>query len=119
MVTLLIPHTAQTSPLLIFISFCNFKVSLSGKKFQDDKALKEDVTTWLESEAVSFFDRGMQNINASLKMCLNTDGIYVWCVPQFTIKYFVPLRAGFYPIGRIAFKCARTYGNPTHTPYSP
>jgi hypothetical protein len=45
-----------------FHVFLHLKTLLSGRRFHDDKEVKEAVNTWFASQVASFYDAGIQKL---------------------------------------------------------
>jgi hypothetical protein len=55
--------------------FLHLKTFLGGRRFHDDE-VKGAVNTWFASQAISFYDAGIQKLVPRYK-CLNNGGNYV------------------------------------------
>jgi hypothetical protein len=55
----------------------NMKKWLGSQRFDDDEELQSSVVEWLQSQAVEFYDRGIQKLVKRYDKCLNVGGNYV------------------------------------------
>jgi hypothetical protein len=53
------------------------KEHLSGKKFDDDDEMQEEVVTWFKGQAADFYDSGIHKLIPRLNKCLDNPGDYV------------------------------------------
>ena len=51
--------------------------NLTGKKFDDDDEVQEEVMTWFKVEAADFYDSGIQKLVPRLNKSLDNAGDYV------------------------------------------
>jgi hypothetical protein len=49
----------------------------TGKKFEDDDEVQEEVMTWFKGMAEDFYDSGTQKLVQRLNKCLDNAGDYV------------------------------------------
>jgi hypothetical protein len=54
--------------------FLHLKTSLGGWQFHDDSEAKETVNTLFSSQAVSFYNSGIQKLAPRYDKCLNNGG---------------------------------------------
>ncbi|GFW94725.1 uncharacterized protein TNCV_4247651 [Trichonephila clavipes] len=73
---LVILRTALTSLLAIFI-FSYISSFLAGKHFNNDKELKENVSNWLQTQAATFYEEGIEKLVPRYDTCLQNFGSYV------------------------------------------
>jgi hypothetical protein len=57
--------------------FLHLKKNLSGKKFDDEDEVQEEVMTRFKGLATDFYDSGIQKLIPRLKKCLENAGDYV------------------------------------------
>jgi hypothetical protein len=57
--------------------FLNLKKHLTGKKFDDDDEVQEEVMTWFKGQAADFYDSGIQKLVPRFNKCLDNAGDYV------------------------------------------
>jgi len=57
--------------------FLHLKKFLGGKRFDDDSDLKVAVQKWLTSQAVAFYEEGVQKFVPRYDKCLNNGSEYV------------------------------------------
>jgi len=57
--------------------FLQLKKHLSGKKFDDDDEVQEEVMTWFKGLAAYFYDSEIQKLVPRLNKCLDNAGDYV------------------------------------------
>jgi hypothetical protein len=57
--------------------FLDLKTFLGGRRFHDDSEVKEAVNTWFASQAVSFYDAGIQKLVPRYDKCLGNCANYV------------------------------------------
>jgi len=57
--------------------FLKLKKYLTGKKFDDDDEVQEEVMTGFKVLAVDFYDSGIQKLVPGLNKCLDNAGDYV------------------------------------------
>ena len=57
--------------------FRHLKKHLSGKKFEDDDEVQEEVMTWFKGLAAGFCDSGIQKLVPRLNKCLDNAGDYI------------------------------------------
>ena len=55
----------------------NLKKHLTGKKFDDDDEVQEEVMTWFNRQVAGFYDLGIQKLVPRLNKCLDNAGDYV------------------------------------------
>jgi hypothetical protein len=55
----------------------NMKKWLGSQSFDDDEELQSSVVGWLQSQAVEFYDCGIQKLVKRYDKCLNVGGNYV------------------------------------------
>ena len=55
----------------------HLKKRLSGKKFDDDDEVQEEVLTRFKEQAANFYDSGIQKLVPRLNNCLDNAGDYV------------------------------------------
>jgi histone-lysine N-methyltransferase SETMAR len=61
-----------------FHVFLHLETFLGGRQFHDDDdKVKEAVNTWFSSQALLFYDAGIQKLVPHYDKCLNNGGIYV------------------------------------------
>jgi len=53
------------------------KKFLGGKHFDEEDNLKEEIQTWLSSQAASFYDDGIQKLMLHYDKCLDNGGNYM------------------------------------------
>jgi histone-lysine N-methyltransferase SETMAR len=71
---------SQYSPDLApsnFHLFLHLKEHLTGKTFNNDGEVQEDVMTWFKGQAADFYDSGIQKLVPRLNKCLKNAGDYV------------------------------------------
>jgi hypothetical protein len=56
--------------------FLHLKTFLGGRRFHDDE-VKKAINTWFVSQAVSFYDAGIQKLVPRYDKCLKNGGNYV------------------------------------------
>ena len=56
------------------MKFLHLKKHLTGKKFDDDDEVQEEVMTWLRGLAADLYDSGIQKLVPRHKKCLDNDG---------------------------------------------
>jgi hypothetical protein len=69
------PYHADLAPS-DFHGFLHLKTFLGGRQFHNDSKVKEAIIIWLASQAVSFYNAGIQKLVPHYK-CLNSGGNYV------------------------------------------
>ena len=57
-----------------FHLFLHLKKHLTGKEFDDDDEVQEEVMTWFIELAADFYDLGMQKLVPGLNKCLDIAG---------------------------------------------
>jgi len=57
--------------------FLHLKKHLTGKKFDNDDEVQEEVKTWFKGQAADFYDSGIQKLVPRLNKCSDNDGDYV------------------------------------------
>jgi len=57
--------------------FLHLKKHLSGKKFDDDDEVQEEVMMWFKGEAADFYDSEIQRLVSRLNKCLDNTSNYV------------------------------------------
>jgi hypothetical protein len=57
--------------------FLHLKKHLSGKKFDDDDEVQEEVMPWFKGQAADFYDWGIQKLVLRVSKCLDNAGDYV------------------------------------------
>jgi transposase len=57
--------------------FIYLKNWLGSQRFNNNEELMESVKTWLSSQALDFFDTGIQKLIPRYDKCLNSSGDYV------------------------------------------
>jgi hypothetical protein len=57
--------------------FLRLKRHLTGKKFNDDDEVQEEVMTWFKGLAADFYDSGIQKLVSGVIKCLDSAGNYV------------------------------------------
>ncbi|XP_025410521.1 protein GVQW3-like [Sipha flava] len=50
---------------------------ISGQNFNEDDEVKKAISAWLQSQASSFYDEGIQKLVPRYDKCLNNGGNYV------------------------------------------
>lgn len=70
------PYSPDLAPS-DFHLFKHLKSFLAGKQFRDDDEIRSVVIQWLQSQAASFFDKGIQTLVPRYDKCLNNGGTYV------------------------------------------
>jgi histone-lysine N-methyltransferase SETMAR len=70
------PYSPDLAPSY-FNVFLHLKTFLGGRRFHEDNEVKEAVNKWFSSQAVSFYDRGIQKLVPRYDKCLNNGGNYV------------------------------------------
>ena len=50
---------------------------MGGQNFKEDDEVKKAVSAWLQSQASSFYDEGIQKLVSRYDECLNNGGNYV------------------------------------------
>ena len=60
-----------------FHLFLHLKKQLTGKKFDDDDEVQEEVMTWFKGLAADFCDSGIEKLVRRLNKCLDNAGDYV------------------------------------------
>ena len=60
-----------------FRLFLHLKKHLTGKKFDDDDEVQEEVMTWFKGQATDFYDSGIQNLVPRINKRLDNAGDYV------------------------------------------
>jgi len=53
------------------------KKHITGKKFDDDDEVQEEVMTWFKEQAADFYDSEIQKLVPRLDKCLNNASDYV------------------------------------------
>jgi hypothetical protein len=67
----------QITAVTGFHLFLYLKRILAGKNFDSDDELMESVEKWLTSQAVDFYEQGIQIVMPRNDKCLNVGGDYV------------------------------------------
>ena len=57
--------------------FLHLKKHLTGKNFDDEDEVLEEVMTWFKGLAADFYDLGIQKLFSRLNKCLDNAGNYV------------------------------------------
>jgi len=57
--------------------FLHLKKHLTGKNFDDEDEVLEEVMTWFKGLAADFYDLGIQKLVSRLNKCLDNAGNYV------------------------------------------
>jgi hypothetical protein len=57
--------------------FLHLKKYHTGKKFNNDDEVQEEVMTWFKGQAADFYDSGIQKLVPRLNKCLDNAGDYV------------------------------------------
>lgn len=57
--------------------FTHLKEHMSGKRFDDDDEVKEEVQRWLEEMAADFYNAGIIKLPERLQKCIDREGDYV------------------------------------------
>lgn len=70
------PYSPDLAPS-DFHLFLHLKSFLGGRHFNDDDELKEHVTTWLKTQAATFYEEGIQKLVPRYDKCLQNFGSYV------------------------------------------
>ncbi|GFW10842.1 histone-lysine N-methyltransferase SETMAR [Trichonephila clavipes] len=60
-----------------FHLFLHFKSFLAGKHINNDKELKENVSNWFKTQAVTFYEEGIEKLVPRYDTCLQNFGSYV------------------------------------------
>ena len=60
-----------------FHLFLDLKEHLTGKMFDDDDEVQEEVMTWFKVLVADFYDSGIQKLVPRLNECLDNAGDYV------------------------------------------
>jgi hypothetical protein len=50
---------------------------MGGQNFNEDDEVKKAISAWLQSQASSFYDEGIQKLVPRYDKCLNNGGNYV------------------------------------------
>ncbi|GFW98232.1 histone-lysine N-methyltransferase SETMAR [Trichonephila clavipes] len=70
------PYSPDLAPS-DFQLFLHLKSFLAGKHFNNDKELKENVSNWLKTQAVTFYEEGIEKLEPRYDTCLQNSGSYV------------------------------------------
>lgn len=70
------PYSPDLAPS-DFHLFLHLKTFLGAHKFNNDDQLKERVTTWLTTQAATFYEEGIQKLVPRYDKCLQNGGSYV------------------------------------------
>jgi len=70
------PYSPDLAPSNFHL-FLHQKKHISGKKFDDDDEVQEEVMTWFKRQAADFYDSGIQKLVPRLKKCLDNADDYV------------------------------------------
>ena len=57
--------------------FLHLKKHVTGKSFEDDDEVQEEVMTWFKGHAADVYDSGTQKLVPRLNKCLDNAGDYV------------------------------------------
>jgi len=57
--------------------FLHLKKHITGKTFDDDDEVQEEVMTWFKGQAADLYDLGIQKLVPRLNKCLDNAGDYV------------------------------------------
>jgi histone-lysine N-methyltransferase SETMAR len=69
-------HSPDLAPSNFHL-FLHLKKHLAGHKFHEDKAVKNEVNTWLHAQVAEFYDIRIQKLIPRLNKCLDKGGDYV------------------------------------------
>ncbi|GBO45154.1 Histone-lysine N-methyltransferase SETMAR [Araneus ventricosus] len=70
------PYSPDLAPS-DFHLFLHLKRFLSGRSFDEDEKVKGVLTSWLTSQAATFYNTGIQNLVSRYDKCLNVLVDYV------------------------------------------
>ena len=71
-----LPYSPELAPS-DFHLFLHLKKHLTGKKFDDDDEVQEEVMTWFKGLAADFYDSGIQKLVSRPNKSLDNAGDYV------------------------------------------
>jgi len=69
-----------------FHLFLHLKKHLTGKKFDDDDEVQDEVMTWFKGLAADFYNSGIQKLVSRLYKCLNSAKIKLCTGNSFTVS---------------------------------
>ena len=70
------PYSPDLAPS-DFHLFLHMKSFMGGQNFNEDDEVKKAISAWLQSQASSFYDEGIQKLVPRYDKCLNNGGNYV------------------------------------------
>ncbi|KAL4143360.1 hypothetical protein QTP88_005698 [Uroleucon formosanum] len=70
------PYSPDLAPS-DFHFFLHMKSFMGGQNFNEDDEVKKAISAWLQSQASSFYDEGIQKLVPRYDKCLNNGGNYV------------------------------------------
>ncbi|KAL4142109.1 hypothetical protein QTP88_004630 [Uroleucon formosanum] len=70
------PYSPDLAPS-DFHFFLHMKSFMGGQNFNEDDEVKKAISAWLQSQASSFYDEGIQKLVSRYDKCLKNGGNYV------------------------------------------